>query len=415
MNLSARVLRRFADQIADPKEKLATFQAAVAKFGGAEEQIKKELPRLREAAEEQDRAYKEWKQSGMKGRFERDVPDDLKATSSVRRDVYSVVRSGGWFEALHGTGQRLFLAILQQYALPPKLQKAIESAAKFWSKTRIVSPKPDWTKAQVEIDIIFGEAYLKIIAELSKQAANAEAAIVKGQLHSDPKSNTKTHVGGFDVVNTGGFDEETMKKAADVVAAVEKVMTAHGLGKVCYGDILISKTIDRKKSVMAFYLTSSDEMFVRADLPEGANTLRYVCHELAHRLEHKFLKDKQADITALYRVIRDTRAGKLEMPNEGDTVVYNGTKMAVIDYDFKHEAVVIRAAPEPSSPVQPAYVMPVKVFYQLQGKEIDTGLDFITPYARTDAGENFAEMVSFYVLGKLPKNQVDLLEPVLFQ
>ena len=43
-----------------------------------------------------------------------------------------------------------------------------------------------------------------------------------------------------------------------------------------------------------------------------------------------------------------------------------------------------------------------------------TGLNFITAYAKSGGpGENFAEMVSFYALGKLPKEQVELLLPLL--
>ena len=59
--------------------------------------------------------------------------------------------------------------------------------------------------------------------------------------------------------------------------------------------------------------------------------------------------------------------------------------------------------------------MPAAMFFKLKGVEqkVDP-LDFVTHYAKKGGpGENFAEMVSFYALGKLPQAQLDLLLPIL--
>jgi hypothetical protein len=321
--------------------------------------------------------------------------------------------------------------------LPPKLQKSVETASKYWSRTRIQSPRFKTQSGSTDRWAEEVTKYIEIYDALTEQAANAEAAIAKGQSHADPTvaAKTKIHVGSFDVVNTGGFDDETMRKAADLVGKAEKLMTDHGLGKVCYGDVLISKTLDRKKAIAAFYLLSSDEMFVRADTPDDWDTVRIVCHELAHRLENKFLSSKSSEIKRLYSTIH-TKASDTPLPELGDKVLYEGKQMKVVDTDYRRKSVKVQEDSEPvcfacGKPVeghQPdaehkmpivrrhVYTMPAEVFYKLQGKKLEVReLDFVTHYASTDSSENFAEMVSFYVLGKLPKAQVDLLEPILFQ
>ena len=210
-------------------------------------------------------------------------------------------------------------------------------------------------------------------------------------------------------------------------------MTSHGLGKTCYGDVLVSKSLTQKKSVAAFYILASDEMFIRADTPDNWDTVRVVCHELAHRLDHKFLSSKKSEIEKLYWTINNN-AMDIKLPKRGETCLYEGKPMIVTDLDFRRMSVtIIEDAPpkcfacgqpvaghqpdaEHKAPIlrQRAYVMPAETFYQLQGKEVDPSkITFITNYAKENAAENFAEMVSFYVLGKLPPHLVALLEPIL--
>jgi hypothetical protein len=229
-----------------------------------------------------------------------------------------------------------------------------------------------------------------------------------------------------------------MKRAAEVVEKAEKALTAHGLGKVCYGDVLISKTVNRTKNIAAFYIVNSDEMFVRANTPEDWDTVKTVCHELAHRLEYKFLSSKTHEIASLYRQI-NTHSSFLSdtsLPKLGETVLYEGKQMKVVDTDYRRKSVKVQEDAEPrcfacGQPVkghQPDaehktpiirkefYTMPAAMFYKLQGKEMEVDpMDFVTPYAkRGGPTENFAEMVAYYVLGKLPKKQIDLLEPIIF-
>lgn len=436
MTLSERVARRFlADQIANPREALEKFNRRVDDFCKYEVDAVRDLPKLKAYVAEHIRALQA---GGSKDDFAkaRGMSDELTKTSRERQNIAYELRTGIWFDMTQAPGRLLFWAIMQQFLLPPALRKSIEKAAKFWAKSSVRAPKIKAMRGTYDADVEYLEAYLAIGGELRKQAMNAQAAITKGQAHSDPAvaAKTKIHVGSFDVVNTGGFDDEMMKRVAEVVGKAEQALTAHGLGKICYGDVLVSKSIHRANTA-AFYILASDEMFVRADLPVNEETVLTVCHELAHRLQHKFLASKTRDIDSLYQQLRNhSILSDTPLPKFGEEVVYEGKKMKVIDTDYRRRSVKIQEA-EPvcfacGKPVeghQPdaehkapilrrvVYTMPATIFYKLKGQEVARDpMDFITAYAKSGGpNENFAEMVSYYCLNKLPKNQTDLLEPIL--
>ena len=437
MSLAAQVVRRFlAEAIADPKHELGMFQRAIDLLATKEEWSTKYLAMLHA-----------WKEATHKedSTTARSIMDKIEEHDDGSRwSVESMMKGGYWFLNNQSTCKQLFWSILQQYRLPPNLQRSIEAASKFWSKNGVRPPRPPTSTgpspSQVDYIIANIEAYHKMLAELRKQAMNAEAAIAKGQAHADPTvaAETKIHVGPFDVVNTGGFDAERMKKVVEVVEKAEKALTSHGLGKVCYGDILVSKSISGKR-VGAFYLGSSDEMFVRADILDDETTVRVVCHELAHRLQRKFLEHKTGEIENIYEKLKneDTEQNKLpaavypaigdvaEIPQYGPLGKLKKWKVFQINKRKREIQVVeedsYKAWKENWDTPLVRWNIPVETWWKAKGKELEAPAKptptlgkFVTRYAGTDSSENFAEMVSFYVLDKLPKPQVELLEPVLF-
>jgi hypothetical protein len=430
------VVRRFlADVIADPKAELEKFRGRVVDFCKHEEFAKAELPKLKAFVDELTRASAE---PGGDEKFQktRELSQGLDKGQSERYNIKWEMKGGYWFKMMRSTARMLFWAIIQQYALPPQLQKAIESGNKFWSKERTVLRIKSMTGSYDE-DIEILAAYLKTVAELHKQLANAEAAIVKGKLHSDPEQAAKTKfpAGAFTVVNTGAFDDETMKKAVDIVLKAEKAMTSAGLGKCCYGDVLISKHIRNKKTIAAFYLPSSDEFFVRADMPDDADTDKTVCHELAHRLEHKFLSNKKAAMIALYnKLLREHEEHEAvpasAYPHIGEEYTTQGVwaqrepdkKVRVKDYNLRKKTVQYYVLDEFGRTGNAYYEIPIQSWWamfkgqnlELEAKPVVLG-KFVTHYAKVGGPfENFAEMVAYYVLKKLPEPQVKPLEEILF-
>lgn len=411
-----RVARRFlADVIADPKEILVKFREDIADFLRREEFVKDQLPKLKRFVEMIAAGTSNVREPGES----QQLSEELNKGNSGRYDLKHQVLDGNWFHYGRNNARKLFWSILQQYALPPQLQKSIEAANKFWSKER-TGVRIKAHRGTYDEDIEVFTAYLKIHAELLKQLANAEAAITKGKLHSDPEQAAKTKftAGAFTVVNTGGFTDETMHKSVEIATAAEKAMTSHGLGKVCYGDVLISKRLQNKAGVAAFYLPSSDEMFIRADLPADSDHVRHVCHELTHRLVHKFLGMKRSAIPTLYAKIlnkSEVPVAAGDYPPRGEVIVWNDKEFVVTGWDMRRQTVKV----SPPQQLNSYYALPLTVVHKLQGKEprpeSKPEMSFVTHYAKKGGPEeNFCEMTSFYVLGKLPEAQVPMLEEILF-
>lgn len=434
LSLAERIARRFmADAIVDPKEALAKFRVRVDVFCQREEFAKQQIPIFKEFAEALQQAAQDPRQGDEKYEKSRALSNSLDPGARDRGSIKWDMQGGWWFREAKNIARPLFWALIQLYALPPQLQRSIESASKFWSKER----KNFRPKNTVSPDIEILTAYLKLCAELQDQVANVEAAIVKGVLHSDPAQAAKTRfpVGKFTVVNTGGFNDETMRRSVEVVSQAEKAMTNAGLGKACYGDALISKHIRAKKTIVAFYLPSSDEFFVRADVPEGSDTVRHVCHELAHRLEHKFLSNKRSAMISLYNHLKGEDEEREEVPYDAYPRVGEeytttgpwaardpGKKVRVKGVSYRKKTVQYFVLDKDGATGNSYFEVPIQAWWvQFRGQNLEVPKKplvlgrFVTGYAKSGGPfENFAEMVSFYALGKLPELQIKPLEDILF-
>jgi len=343
--------------------------------------------------------------------------------------------------ALHGfhkvkdCAKDLCWAILQQTVLPPKIRKSIEAIAKFYARTPRLDPRGSTYEESLAKRVAL---YLDFLEDFRKHEKVFEAAISQGKQHSgEGEGATRVKAGPFTLVNSGGFGSEQMQNIAKLVEEAAQKMAGIGLGKVNYGDIILSNRIERPNWA-AFYVVAKDEMFIRADSKMNMDTVRVLCHELTHRLEHKFLQGKKHEISKLYATINTHSSfmSETELPAFGATVPYQDKLWKVVERDVRRRTVKVspanplqcfvcaekgRAEHEPDEehkfPIarMETIVMPAATFFKLNGVEqkVDP-LDFITAYAKKGGpGENFAEMVSFMALGKLPQAQVDLLLPIL--
>jgi hypothetical protein len=409
--------------IADPKDQLHKFQDKVEVFCDTEELAKSDLEKIKQLVEAVDR-----KDSETADHLSR----ELKLTSGER---FTIKLNQSRFNGTKNIAQPLFWSILQQYQLPSQLRRSIEAASRFWSRSKLPSYRPKYPHSRLQARLpgwsplldIYDKAaeelehYLKLCFEIRKQVSNAQAAIVKGKLHADPEvaAETQLRAGSFTLINTGDFKDDVMAKAADAVIKSEKAMRGIGQGKVCYGDILVSKTVNNKRNVPAFYLTNSDELFIRANIPSNWNTVSTVCHELTHRLQDKFLQSKKHDIVGLYAVLKTQHLTNSNLvpeeylPKRGEELIAEDDRVTkVIDVNRYKQQVKFMKEGDPPNVV---YVTSLLYWLKMKGIEphqIDYK-GFITKYAATNPEENFCEMVSYYALGKLPKAQIELLEPIL--
>lgn len=421
LKVAARYQKRLADVIGDPQDLLRKFEAVVEKVA----EYEKDIPWIQDAQKLKETEAKSWTFEEM--RRLRDIGDPrIKLISDLDRYqaklAVLVKFSSRYFAQVDA--RNLFLGILQQLDLPPKIRKSIEAAAKYHAKNR-QGPKHD----------VALKAYIDLLATVRGQLAAAKEALLHGKPRGGggEEAPRGIKVGPFDVINTGGFDEKTMADVASVVGKAAQLLQAKGLHRVLYGDVLISRTLS-SANVLAFYLIEKDELFVRANLRgKQHDALLTICHELGHRLQFKFLRNKEAEIQGIYNQIarkfsvgqRDRIKALLEKHPivPGETVVEGGKLYEVVGPDWKGTNRVVRLVrPEEKKTLEEegfsknlkTYVMPLEAYYLNKGFTSYADMSgFITPYAKTSASENFAEMVSHWCVDKLPEDQVELLKALL--
>jgi len=338
---------------------------------------------------------------------EAEMGTSQEAETFWRKNIsaFRVQPSSAYGAAIHRGARSMFLAILQQYHLPPKIRKVIERGSKAFSRSRVQISKADKALS----------VYTKTLKAWRALLDAAQQALVQGKPHAEGEGTTKFPAGPFTLINTGGFGDDVMGEAVRVVTRAAQLLTSQGLQRVCYGDILVSNTL-AKRNVLAFYLVNKDEMFVRANLKGKASAaVETICHELGHRLHYKFLKSQNREIHRIYnqlagedkqmteRQVND----KANHPKPGETM--DGYEVTGMKFNRRYERVVeLQVVGDPTQKAS------ISLMGWLGKKgELDQAGTFVSTYARIDAEENFAEMVSHYCMGTLPDDQTEMLEALL--
>jgi len=413
IRVAARWQQRLAGAIGDPELYILYFERVVNDLAILE----KDIPWMQEAEKVWNTEAKHWSYRDF-DTWDAARLETYERVEKYRRYLHDFVLkvkfSSHSFE--QAKAQYLFLGILQQYDLPPKTRKSIEAAAKYHAVSRRAPSKEDAL-----------EAYMKMMATVRGQLAAATDALAHGKLRGQAQSEAapgELRAGPFRVVNTGGFDDKTMVEAQAVVEKANQLLQAKGLGRICYGDVLVSRTLT-KQNVLAFYLVEKDELFVRANLRgKQHDAVRTICHELGHRLHFKFLKSKDRDIQSIYaKIARKTSwVDKKDKIQEvlkdhpilpGDTLVGKANRIYEVvgtGYGRGGLQVELRRKDDPSQ----------KAHIGLEGYLMTKGLlttqdlsSFVTGYAAKDHEENFAEMIAYWCQDKLPEDQVEMLRTVL--
>ena len=356
--------------------------------------------------------------------FEQALKDFSIFRTNPPRPVDYVIQVRYGYPKFYKSGSTLFFSILRRYSLEPKLRKKIEACARFYSKSRVNHPKRGEEQ----------QVYEKFLELYKEQFDLAKEAIETGKIKGS-EDDTEIHslqAGPFTVVNTGGFSEEVMN---EVVSAVEKANSAiqsKGLSQVCYGDVLVSNTLYKGNSTLAFYMYGKDELFVRANLKklkDRVDTVQTIIHELGHRFENKFLKDKNK-MNAMYRKLSNQESQEEQdllkdeslRPVPGDELkqLKNGEMISYVVTKVGYDKVHLQMKDEPRVTAKISLLGWISLPSSLKtgasadaGAKIPTHSVFVTNYAKTNPSECFAEMFAFYCLGKLPADQVAMMEDVL--
>jgi len=412
--IAFRVAARYADIIGDPVSLISKFEAAINDLAILE----KHLPGLQEGERLFNTEGKLWSYADhqrMKQEGDPKWKQVMEYLSSRYDFVLKVKLSSYLFQKAQAA--YLFLGILQQYALPAGIRKSIEAAAKYHAKTRRAPAK----EAALE-------AYMKMMEVVRGHLAAAKAAIAQGKPRAQ-QGGDELRAGPFRVVNTGGFDDDVLAEAAGVVEKATRLLKAKGITKPLYGDVLVSRTLDRQK-VLAFYLTEKDELFVRANLRgKHHDAVRTVIHELGHRLHFKFLTGKNQEIKRIYAdIARKASSTKMDKIRDilkdhpilpGDKYIEKGEEWVVTGTDSGRDGIIVKMTRKLEDP-ETNQSLVINGRIALVGYLVNQGLvtnekltGFVTQYAAKDYAENFAEMIAAWCLDKLPEDQVALLQSVL--
>lgn len=313
--------------------------------------------------------------------------------------------SVGQARAVRGLGaicNPLFLAILQTLALPKTTRRKVEQQSRKWVRKK--SPKIKGRESEVYLATkgIVDEAY-----ETAKEALEVGEPI---------GSESEIQVGSFKLVNTGGFKPDVMQDAAEAMNKAEGLLRSKGFGKVCYGEVYVTKTLHGSSNVGAFYMPPKDALFVRANFRQPIDLVHNIIHELAHRLDHKFLQGKQREINKLYGDLafhkQWLRPTDIPKPLPGDEIPIN-RKPHIIDRVLGPK-IYVRKPDEPSPSNSYISMDTYRVIKnELAGKPPWGEEGFPSEYASRSPGENFAEMVTGYCLGKLAPKLREALESII--
>lgn len=294
----------------------------------------------------------------------------------------------------------IFLALLQKYSLPAGVRKKVEAQARLWGRKNSLKFKGLESEVFLSVKGLVDTAY-----EVAKEALAVGTETIG--------SKAEVPVGSFKLINTGGFPDKIMLGVKEALEKAEHLLRAKGLGRVCYGEVYVTRTI--KSSALAFYVFNQDALFVRANFRKAADLVYNILHELAHRLDYKFLKDKKAEKNKFYRDL-NTKARffkpDVEFPALGDPIKIKNKDYIVDRIGWRQIYIRPPDAVGPSS----TYIT-LDQYSKLKAREKgeapfgDEG--FVTEYASKSPEENFAETVTHYCLGKLSPKLLSGLEAII--
>lgn len=314
----------------------------------------------------------------------------------------------GTFQSAWGAGSQAFTAILRAYQMSQSERRVMETAARFFN----VKTKRFSASEKVVPQTLVDEMGKNLLAWV-----NVGRNIVDRDVACTDVCTTAC----FRTSNSGGFSPKVMGVARAVIDDGAKRVEEAGFGKLCYGEVIVTKTVMANARILAFYDGSDDRMYVRANLKEGEleNAVGTVIHELGHRLDRKFLTREQKNaFDRLYFEWKDLeRRGVVDarkhLPQLGERVTdmqkrtwevlgleypLRGTEKDVL---VKLVAVNGVAAPDEGKPLL-GKIKESKWHQAFSHKAVSI---FPTPYSRTDVHEFIAECFRFYVLGTLTPEQ----------
>lgn len=353
----------------------------------------------------------------------------LSVLAPVTEKIKDVInKKSDSFNFSHGLFVRMFsiytkamsdlaLGVLENYVTTPAQKKA----AAFVSKKTSTRFRVSWRDT---VPPTISDRYreelkkdTKILFDLKEALAELVIAVKQGKLISseggEGGGGVSFSVGGFEMINAGGFKDEEVQKAKTVLQSAATFLKNSGLGKVCYGKVLLTKNITSGSNTLAFYAMNNDSLYIRMGLRKasGRSLVQVILHELGHRYDNKFLKDQKGKRELYYSLSGKNQ--KLKPPAIGDRIPTTKGDAVAVGSDGQFVLCHLE-----KDPIKRLVRVPFRQWWDSKPDEKmqahPTMEGFVTEYAGKTPEEMFAEMFSYYALGDLPVNQAVAFEKLVF-
>lgn len=270
-------------------------------------------------------------------------------------------------------GKRLVPLIVSVKVVPQIERRKFEKAYREFTRVRRMKDYIDW--ADKNFDSI-------MLLKKSSSWPNIADAVAE-----EDAPNAVTRVGDLKVINQSDQDPQ---KSVELVRRAVQLMQNSGIpsiSRALYGDVFVVGEIARKKTLMAYYNTIKDQVFLLTVKRFADKQLHSLIHEFGHRYWRKFMSPDAKAAWLSHHNDMAHRNVQVEDPKVGDVIPY-----------VKGDPVLLRIE-HGNFYVAGGYI-PRMQWWEIARKNLRAG-KFPSLYSATDAEEHFCEALGFFCMGEL--------------
>lgn len=256
------------------------------------------------------------------------------------------------------------------------------------------------------------------------QALIQDVAWLEGQIPTDEQGFPH---GDFTVIPVKGVSNRTLKTCLQALDRAVEHIRPH-FPQVLYGKVYFGTSVGRGYSNVAIYIPALDTISISTRASNTVGDVHAICHELGHRYERRFFKDK-----GLWREFRRLSTEptyqdiEFDAPTRkklADELVYlleqtrSGAKASSGSDLLGHWLKEVTQRPGGHQVGQmskqftwdqddtvkeklwSAVALPTEPTVRIQTDQVIKPPLAVTPYGQKSSSENFAEAFALYVMGK---------------
>ena len=336
---------------------------------GTEDDIRQNLPGLKQAYEAYAEAFRELERDGEPG-------DSYRARYAAMHPWGNIIRNG----------RKVVAGVLSVRSIPDRSTKPLEMVYRLMLNSR-----------RMPQDVLkWWEDNGKRVKFLI-DAAEAWPVKTEGTDELFTLGPFKVH----NTVGAKGAELESLKKGLERVEKAIKSNPIPGFARVLYGDVHVVPRITKAHHA-AWYYPSDDSVYLRRTKSTGMDEVHALIHELGHRYWHKFASEPQKRAWNSLHMRAEMKPVEVELPKVGEEipVAIKGAKgryptITLVEPGRLHYSIDLGGVPYTNS----IATRQVHTFFYEKQK---AAKNFPTPYSATSAQEHFCDSLAMLAMGNLP-------------